>query len=110
MRTTSTNVAVIGARTAGLAAYRAARAEGATAVIIEGGPYGTTCARAGCMPSSVEALPAEDRLAGYARFIDDGLLQVGGHAQVRAASVVIATGSKPIVPEVLSGRGAYDLR
>lgn len=52
MRTIYTNVAVIGAGTAGLAAYRAARAEGATAVIIEGGPYGTTCARVAACPQS----------------------------------------------------------
>ena len=35
------DVAVIGSGTAGLAAYRAARAAGARTVIIEGGPYGT---------------------------------------------------------------------
>ena len=39
------DVAVIGAGTAGLAAYRAAKAAGARAVVIEGGAYGTTCAR-----------------------------------------------------------------
>ncbi|MCL2723897.1 MAG: dihydrolipoyl dehydrogenase [Polyangiaceae bacterium] len=47
------DVAVIGAGTAGLAAYRAAKAEGARTVLIEGGPYGTTCARVGCMPSKL---------------------------------------------------------
>ena len=53
------DVAVIGAGTAGLAAYRAAKAAGATAVIIEGGPYGTTCARVGCMPSKLLIAAAE---------------------------------------------------
>ena len=53
------DVAVIGAGTAGLAAYRAARAAGARAVIIEGGPYGTTCARVGCMPSKLLIAAAE---------------------------------------------------
>jgi dihydrolipoamide dehydrogenase len=48
-----TDVAVIGAGTAGLAAYRAAIAAGRRAVIIEGGPHGTTCARVGCMPSKL---------------------------------------------------------
>ncbi|NHZ44132.1 dihydrolipoyl dehydrogenase [Massilia aquatica] len=47
------DVAVIGTGTAGLAAYRAARAHGKTAVVIESGPYGTTCARVGCMPSKL---------------------------------------------------------
>ena len=53
------DVAVIGAGTAGLAAYRAARAAGARAVIVEGGPYGTTCARVGCMPSKLLIAAAE---------------------------------------------------
>lgn len=53
------DVAVIGAGTAGLAAYRAAIDAGARAVIIEGGPYGTTCARVGCMPSKLLIAAAE---------------------------------------------------
>jgi dihydrolipoamide dehydrogenase len=55
----TTDVAVIGAGTAGLAAYRAARAAGAATVLIEGGPYGTTCARVGCMPSKLLIAAAE---------------------------------------------------
>ena len=46
MKTLQVDVAVIGAGTAGLAAYRAAKAAGASVAIIEGGDYGTTCARA----------------------------------------------------------------
>src|SRR5438128_2386204 len=122
------DVAVIGAGTAGLAAYRAARAAGKRAVIIEGGPYGTTCARVGCMPSKlliaaaeaahaierapgfgvhagearvdgrevmarvkrerdrfvgfvqdgVNAIPEEDRVRGFARFVDPHTLEVEG--------------------------------
>lgn len=53
------DVAVIGAGTAGLSAYRAARAQGAATVLIEGGPYGTTCARVGCMPSKLLIAAAE---------------------------------------------------
>lgn len=53
MKNLSVDVAVIGTGTAGLAAYRAARAQGKTAVVIESGPYGTTCARVGCMPSKL---------------------------------------------------------
>jgi dihydrolipoamide dehydrogenase len=155
MRTIRTDVAIIGAGTAGLSAYRSAKAEGRAAVIIEGGEYGTTCARVGCMPSKlliaaaetahaashadafgvrvegvridgkavmdrvrserdrfvgfvvdgVHALPETDRLVGHARFIDDGVLQVGGDTLVRAASVVIATGSTPVIPDVLRGIG-----
>src|SRR5580698_6202377 len=156
MKTLSIDVAVIGAGSAGLSAYRAAKAAGARVVLIEGGAYGTTCARVGCMPSklliaaaeaahaarrtapfgihvdgtvrvdgrevmarvkrerdrfvgfvveSTESLPAEDRLIGYARFIDDKLLQVGDHTRVRAKSVVIATGSSPVVPEMYRALG-----
>jgi dihydrolipoamide dehydrogenase len=53
MKKLSVDVAVIGAGTAGLSAYRAARSHGSRTVLIEGGPYGTTCARVGCMPSKL---------------------------------------------------------
>ncbi|MCJ2069812.1 dihydrolipoyl dehydrogenase [Methylobacterium sp. J-030] len=53
MRELACDVAVIGAGTAGLAAYRAATEAGARAVLIERGPGGTTCARVGCMPSKL---------------------------------------------------------
>ncbi len=59
MKQLNVDVAVIGAGTAGLAAYRAAVAAGARAVIIEGGPHGTTCARVGCMPSKLLIAAAE---------------------------------------------------
>ncbi|NMT62396.1 dihydrolipoyl dehydrogenase [Marinobacter orientalis] len=47
------DVAIIGAGTAGMGAYRAARKHTDDVVMIEGGPYGTTCARVGCMPSKL---------------------------------------------------------
>jgi dihydrolipoamide dehydrogenase len=53
------DVAVIGAGTAGLGAYRTAKAAGARAVLVESGPYGTTCARVGCMPSKLLIAAAE---------------------------------------------------
>ena len=53
MHTISADVAVIGAGSAGMAAYRAARSHGKRVVLIEAGPYGTTCARVGCMPSKL---------------------------------------------------------
>ena len=53
------DVAVIGAGTAGLAAYRAAKGAGASALLIEGGTHGTTCARVGCMPSKLLIAAAE---------------------------------------------------
>ncbi len=53
------DVAVIGAGTAGLGAYRAAKKHTNSLVLIEGGPYGTTCARVGCMPSKLLIASAE---------------------------------------------------
>ncbi|MCG5548509.1 dihydrolipoyl dehydrogenase [Halorhodospira halochloris] len=48
-----TDVAVIGAGSAGLRAYRAAAAHTNRVLLIEGGRYGTTCASVGCMPSKL---------------------------------------------------------
>jgi dihydrolipoamide dehydrogenase len=53
MKETNVDVAVIGAGTAGLSAFRAARSAGKRAVLIEAGEFGTTCARVGCMPSKL---------------------------------------------------------
>jgi dihydrolipoamide dehydrogenase len=147
-KTHEVDVAIIGAGTAGMSAYRAALAHTASVLVIEDGPYGTTCARVGCMPSklliaaadaahgaahaqafgvhagpvrvdgravmqrvrderdrfvgfvteAVEGWPAEHRLRGRARFVDDHTLQVGDHSLVRAGRIVIATGSSPAVP------------
>lgn len=156
MNTITVEVAVIGAGTAGLAAYRAARARNARAVIIESGPYGTTCARVGCMPSklliaaaeashaideahgfgvhvdgvkrvdgravmarvkrerdrfvgfvleSVETIPVADRIRGHARFVDRNTLDVEGHTRIVARAIVVATGSRPVVPPNLRNLG-----
>lgn len=47
------DVAVIGAGTAGLNARSEVVKGGGSALLIEHGPYGTTCARVGCMPSKL---------------------------------------------------------
>jgi dihydrolipoamide dehydrogenase len=54
------DVAIIGAGTAGLTARREVERAGRSLVMIEGGPYGTTCARVGCMPSKL-LIAAADR-------------------------------------------------
>jgi dihydrolipoamide dehydrogenase len=54
-----TDVAIIGAGTAGMAAYKAARALRDSVLLVESGPYGTTCARVGCMPSKLLIAAAE---------------------------------------------------
>ena len=47
------DVAIIGTGTAGMGAYRAAKEYTDNVLLIEGGAYGTTCARVGCMPSKL---------------------------------------------------------
>jgi dihydrolipoamide dehydrogenase len=154
MKTITVDVAVIGTGTAGLVAYRAAKAHGARVVAIERGPYGTTCARVGCMPSKlliaaadaahmlqlapqfgvhpgetridgvavmervrrerdrfvgfvlegVDSMPIEDKIVGHARFIDPHTLIVDDHTEIRAARIVIATGSSPMrLPSLANG-------
>lgn len=82
MKQLTTDVAVVGAGTAGLAAYRAAIAAGKRALLIEGGPYGTTCARVGCMPSKLLIAAAE--AAHHARHTApfgvhvDGVVRIDG--------------------------------
>ncbi|MCO4760468.1 MAG: dihydrolipoyl dehydrogenase [Myxococcales bacterium] len=55
----TTDVAIIGAGSAGLNARRAAMAAGADVLLIDPGPFGTTCARVGCMPSKLLIAAAE---------------------------------------------------
>lgn len=77
METLHVDVAVIGAGSAGLSAFRAIKAHGKRAVLIEGGPYGTTCARVGCMPSKLLISAAD---AAHAAANADAF---GVHAEVR---------------------------
>jgi dihydrolipoamide dehydrogenase len=156
MNERNVNVAIIGGGTAGLGAYRAAKAHTDNVVMIEGGPYGTTCARVGCMPSKlliaaaesvhhiekapgfgvhpqgdvfingkevmarikserdrfvgfvlegVDEIPAEDKISGYAKFIDNNTLLVDGHTKITAERIVIATGSRPAYPAVWNELG-----
>lgn len=59
MKTIEVDVAIIGAGSAGLTARRGALKEGKSVLMIESGPYGTTCARVGCMPSKLLISAAE---------------------------------------------------
>lgn len=148
----STDVAIIGAGTAGLYALREVRRAGKDFVLIDRGPLGTTCARVGCMPSKValhaaatwQARHAMQRigvsgteqlaidhdsawgyvrslrdqfagsaaaharkaagdklLEGSARFLSAQQLLVQtptGTVQVQAKAVVLAVGSRPVLP------------
>lgn len=57
--TATADVAIIGAGTAGMAAYRAALRHTDRVVLVESHVYGTTCARVGCMPSKLLIAAAE---------------------------------------------------
>jgi len=59
MQTRQVDIAIIGAGTAGMTAYRAAREYTDSILVIEAGVYGTTCARVGCMPSKLLIAAAE---------------------------------------------------
>jgi dihydrolipoamide dehydrogenase len=70
MKHLTVDVAIIGAGSAGMSAYRAARAHTDKVVVIESGHYGTTCARVGCMPSKllIAAADAAHAVDGAGRF------------------------------------------
>ncbi|MGG4774690.1 dihydrolipoyl dehydrogenase [Paenalcaligenes sp. Me52] len=63
MNILNVDVAIIGAGTAGMTAYRQVLRRGKTAVLIEDSHYGTTCARVGCMPSKLLISAADHRHA-----------------------------------------------
>lgn len=142
------DVIIIGAGSAGLAALREVRKQTPHFVLINDGPYGTTCARVGCMPSKalIEAakafharhkheafgirgsdaltvdIPAvlrrvrelrdrfvsgvlgatadlgERNIAGRARFIGPSRVKVGKRV-LEARRIIIATGSRPVMPD-----------
>lgn len=58
------DVAIIGAGTAGMAAYREVAKQTDSVLLIEGNAYGTTCARVGCMPSKMLIAAADAAHAG----------------------------------------------
>ncbi|EHJ91079.1 FAD-dependent oxidoreductase [Vreelandella boliviensis] len=53
MQKRHTKIAIIGAGSAGLSAWHAARKHTDDVMLLESGAYGTTCARVGCMPSKL---------------------------------------------------------
>ena len=60
MEKRTVDVAIIGAGTAGMVAYQRVRKLTDKVVLIEGGHYGTTCARVGCMPSKLLIAAADN--------------------------------------------------
>jgi dihydrolipoamide dehydrogenase len=142
------DVIILGAGTAGLAALRQIRKQTDNFLIVNDGPYGTTCARVGCMPSKaliesanafhrrvhfeelgvhgadalrvdvpevlqrvrrlrdrfvagtvrITAELGERSISGRARFVAPDAIVVNGR-RLQARSFIIATGSRPIVPD-----------
>jgi dihydrolipoamide dehydrogenase len=86
MKEREVDVAIIGAGSAGLSAYRAARKRGARTVLIESGPYGTTCARVGCMPSKL--LIAAANACHDTRLLDGFGITLDGPARVDGPRVL----------------------
>lgn len=86
MRVLDTDVVILGAGTAGLNARRAVEAAGKRWVMVERGPYGTMCARVGCMPSKL-LIAAAERAHDIA---SAGLfgLRVDGHVHVDGRAVL----------------------
>jgi dihydrolipoamide dehydrogenase len=56
------------------------------------------------LTNSTDDMPEDLFLQDYARFLEPTLLEVGGR-QIRAGAVVIATGSRPLVPHAWRGLG-----
>ena len=56
--TRRTKVLILGAGTAGLTALKEAQRYTDDIMLVNAGPYGTTCARVGCMPSKLRMLLA----------------------------------------------------
>ena len=156
-------IAIIGGGTAGMSAYREVRKHTDSIALIEGGPFGTTCARVGCMPSKLLIAPAQarhqllllpalgihsdagevdgravmrrvreerDRFVGFvldavesfdpahivrahATFEDPHTLVLTAAAdgstpafdRIRAQRIIIATGSRPQIPETFKAAG-----
>ncbi|MEL6317127.1 MAG: FAD-dependent oxidoreductase, partial [Pseudomonadota bacterium] len=80
------DVAILGAGTAGMGAYREARKYTDRIALLDGGTLGTTCARVGCMPSKllIAAADALHHAQGAGRFgIEPGTPRVDGAAVMR---------------------------
>lgn len=71
MEQRSVDVAIIGAGTAGMAAYRTAREHTRSLAMIDSGSLDTTCGRVGCMPSKllIAAVEAAQAVREAHRFV-----------------------------------------
>ncbi len=79
------DVAILGAGSAGMSAYREARKYTDRIAMIDGGPLGTTCARVGCMPSKL--LIAASEALHRTHYLDEFGIKAG-EAKVDGAAVM----------------------
>lgn len=122
----TTDIAVIGAGTAGITAFHEITRAGRPALLIDRGPLGTTCARVGCMPSKAalhagrqwadlralaagQPLPAgcsPDSLWRHARATRDALAQAAAQRIVASAGQLLLMGAARFVaPDTLEVDG-----
>ena len=80
------DVAIVGAGSAGLPAYREVVKAGLKPLLIEGGPHGTMCARVGCMPSKL--LIAAAQSAADMRHADAFGIRLEGSPRVDGVAVM----------------------
>lgn len=59
----------------------------------------------GFVLDTVEEIPSENKIKGYASFIDNHTLRVDDHTQIDASSIVIATGSSPAILPMFEAAG-----
>jgi dihydrolipoamide dehydrogenase len=59
----------------------------------------------GFVLDSVDDIPREEKIAGYARFDGPATLLVDDHTRIEARAIVVASGSSPWIPSNLSGLG-----
>ena len=111
MKQRQVDVAIIGAGTAGMTAYRSALAHTRNVVVIEGGPYGTTCARVGCMLHRFDRHLGLDPVFTFAgpgigqRRLGDAGAQLGQSRQAALGDAQRGAGPVELVFEASRGLG-----
>ena len=101
------DVAILGAGTAGMAAYREVRKHTDRVVMLDGGALGTTCARVGCMPSKllIAAADAANHVRHSARF---GVLSEPPRVDGAAVMARVRAERDRFVGFVLEAVGQFD--
>lgn len=101
------DVAILGAGTAGMAAYREARKYTDRVLLFDGGALGTTCARVGCMPSKllIAAADAANHVRHAARF---GVVSEPPRIDGRAVMARVRAERDRFVGFVLEALGQFD--